>query len=203
MLSKKYEQAMNALAFRGAFCFLLLLAVTYSLDAAGGAFAAGEGSRRFLGLQVGTISSPLGEEDPFAFPLGAGLFFEAHPALGGARLCWGASSLYYRFRTLDAEFEDSFMVQAGLFAGFDIPCLIDGEPAAALTPFVGFKQYYREYRFRGERIRGCRGVAALGARMSLLVAGALLIGFDLEYNILLEEAPLKTWACYQRLGVGF
>ncbi len=160
-------------------------------------------ARRFLGLQFGSISSPLGSDDPFAFPLGMGLFFEAHPLLGDARLCWGGSALYYRFRSLDAEFEDSFMFQAGLTAGFDIPYTIDGELAAVFTPCFGFKEYYREYRFRGERSSGYRGVAVMGARLSLLVAGALLIGFDIEYNLLLEEEPLDTLACYQRLGVGF
>jgi len=180
--------------------FLLLLLFMVAQPAAADT---GGGASRFLGLQFGSITSPLGEEDPYAFPLGVGLFFEFHPQGSQTRFFWGGSALYYRFNSRDPDFEDSFMVQAGLQGGFDIILRVDGEPAAALTPLIGFKEYYREYRFRGERISAWRGVAVTGMRLSLLVAGTLLVGFDIEYNLLLEEDPLDALACYQRLGIGF
>ena len=180
--------------------FLLLLFFAAVQPAAADA---GGGASRFLGLQFGSITSPLGEEDPYAFPLGVGLFAEFHPLLGPRRFFWGGSALYYRFDSQDPDYENSFMVQAGLLGGFDIILRIDGEPVAALTPLIGFKEYYREYRFRGDRIRAWRGVAVTGMKLSLLVAGTLLVGFDIEYNLLLEEDPLGALACYQRLGIGF
>lgn len=199
MSAGKPEQMFNRLKLRGTVLFFLVFSFSQTVMADSDVAEA----RRFLGLQFGSISSPLGSDDPFAFPLGVGLFFEAHPLLGDARLCWGGSALYYMFLSQAADFEDSFMVQAGLSAGFDIPCLIDGELAAALTPYFGYKEYYREYVFQGKRVSGYRGVAVMGARLSLLVAGAMLIGFDIEYNLILEEEPLDTLACHQRLGVGF
>jgi hypothetical protein len=200
MPTKKFHKMYAQTKLQRGIVFALLIAGAAGLGAESEAVTE---ARRFLGLQFGSVSSPLGSSDPFAFPLGAGFFFEVHPQLGDTRLCWGASALYYGFRSLDADFTDSFMVQAGLFAGFDIPVTIDGDMAAALTPCVGFKQYYREYRFLGERIIGHRGMAVAGARLALLVAGVMLIGFDVEYNLLFEEERMDTAAWYHRLGVGF
>jgi len=156
-----------------------------------------------IGLELGFVLIPFGFEDPYSAPIGASLFYEFRPGSVTLPIFIGAIVSYFDFNPLNEYFGDSFMVQVGLYAGYEFVLFRTETNALVLSPYSGYKHYFREHIFWDDSISTNRPVIAVGTKLNLHVSRRFSFGLGLEYNLILDEDPIHTLVQTDRFSVGF
>jgi hypothetical protein len=156
-----------------------------------------------FGLELGFVSIPFGFDDPYSAPIGAGLFYEMRPLAKSLPFFFGAVVSYYDFNPLRKHFGDSSMIQLGLYAGYDFVFPFTDQTALTLSPYAGYKHYFRKHMFRDEEVSTNRPILLAGSKLNLYVSRRFSFGVGFEYNLIMEQSPIHTAAQTDRITVGF
>jgi len=172
----------------------------------GGAHGSDPGVSRpnhYIGLELGFALIPFGFEDPYSAPIGLGLFYELHSFLESIPLFAGFHASYYDFNPLNVHFGQSYMIQIGLYVGYDFLFPFGVTSALVLSPYVGYKHYFREHVYWSDTILTNRPILMAGIRVDLQITRRFFFGIGLEYDIILDRSPLHTLYHTDRIGVAF
>ena len=156
-----------------------------------------------LGLELGFVLIPFGFGDPYSAPVGASLFYEMRPLSGTFPLFIGAIASYFDFNPVNEHFGDSFMIQLGLYLGYDFVFPFTEQTGLVLSPYGGYKHYFREHRFWDEIIHTNRPIFLVGSKLSLYVSRRFSFGLGLEYNLIVDQNPINTLVQTNRITLGF
>ncbi len=156
-----------------------------------------------IGLELGFVLIPFGFDDPYSAPIGASLFYELRPSAESLPIFIGGIVSYYDFNPLNEYFGDSFMVQVGLYVGYEFFFFRTRDTALALSPYGAYKHYFREHVFWGDIVNTNRPIIAAGTKLNLYVSRRISFGFGLEYNLILDDSPVHTLVQTDRFSVGF
>jgi hypothetical protein len=156
-----------------------------------------------IGLELGFVLIPFGFDDPYSAPIGASLFYELRPASESLPIFIGGIVSYYDFNPLNEYFGDSFMVQVGLYAGYEFLLFRTENTALVLSPYGAYKHYFREHIFWDDSVSTNRPILAAGTKLILYISRRISFGVGLEYNFILDDSPIHTLVHTDRFSVGF
>ena len=156
-----------------------------------------------IGLELGFVLIPFGFDDPYSAPIGASLFYEFRPGSETLPIFIGAIVSYFDFNPLNEYFGDSFMVQVGVYAGYEFVLFRTETNALVLSPYGAYKHYFREHIFWDDSISTNRPIIAVGTKLNLHISRRFSFGLGLEYNLVLDENPIHTLVQTNRFSVGF
>ena len=176
--------------------FLFVLIGTQALQAA-------EEHKHMLGGELGYILQPFGFEDPYSWSLGGKVFYELHGLFESFLVFFGLNGSFYGLYPLDEFFQDSYLVQAGLYTGYDFLVRFDQKFAIAIAPFIGYSHYWREFTWQEDKYQANRPLLAAGVNFDLYIDQHFLLGLRFEFHLLLENEILFTFAQTERMGFRF
>jgi len=193
---------------------LLLMILAVALGPAAGAAGdtAGDPARaaaghsrmnHMIGLELGFALIPFGFEDPYSSPIGLSLFYELHSFFPSIPVFAGFLASYYDFNPLNIHFGESYMIQFGLYLGYDFLFPFTETSFLSVSPYAGYKHYFREHIFWSDRILTNRPILMAGVRVDLHVSRRFFFGVGLEYDLILDRSPINTLLHTDRIGLSF
>ncbi|MBN1836986.1 MAG: hypothetical protein JW820_14115, partial [Spirochaetales bacterium] len=153
------------------------------------------------GVELEYLMLPFGFDDPYGWPVGGGLFYEVRPLPGAPGLHLGASVSVFAVPPLEESFGDSFMIQPGVYAGYDLLLTPGPGLASSVGLYAGYKHYIRRHLLGETAFVTFRPIAQGGLRVKLWIGRRLYVASGAEYNLIFDNTPLHTVALTQRLGL--
>ncbi len=146
-----------------------------------------------VGLEGGHILPPFGfKDDPYSGPIGGGLFYEAH-GLFKLPLYSGVCFSYYLFISNNEDFSGSYMLQPGVYGGYNFVFPINKHLNWGFSPHIGYKHYFSEYSFKEEKKENACPIFFAGNNLNLFIGKNFIVGLKIEYNLLFEKTILHTF----------
>ena len=185
-------------AMKIAVAFMLLLLI---LPLAGQ--EAEPGPKHMLGGELGFLLQPFGFDDPYSWSLGGRAFYELHELFEPFLLFFGVNVSLYGYYPLDDNFAESFMLQGGLYVGYDFVVRVDEKFALSIAPYLGYSHYFREFEFAEQTYQAFRSVAVVGVNFDLYIDRNFLLGLRVEFELLVKNEPLLALGQSERVGFRF
>lgn len=136
-----------------------------------------------------------GIEPAYSGSAGVSIFYEDHLTM---KLFIGGKISLFTFVSPAPNFDRSDMIQGMLYFGYDFN-LFDSKDIY-LSPFAGYKHYYRRYSYKGRESSGSRPILSTGFGIGFAINKHIITALILEYNLIFEINPVHTLGLFVRLG---
>ncbi|MCP4135568.1 MAG: hypothetical protein GY754_31660 [bacterium] len=156
-----------------------------------------------VGIEAGYSFKAIEESGTYSGSLKNGIFYECHAFVKQFTYIYlGTAFSYYHFIGEASDFTTSWMLKGGVYMGLDYPSYkkeIDGS-LFHISPFIGYKHYYRIHTFQDTTFSANRPVLAAGLFVNYDLFEDYLIAVAFEYNRIFDNVPINTFEVYARFG---
>jgi len=131
-----------------------------------------------------------------------GVYYENHSFLESFPYLYrGLDLTSYYFVGSETEFSTSWMMTGSAFIGLDYPGFKTRGDFFHFSFFSGYKHYYRVHTYKNQEYVSSRPIVLAGAGIKFLLFNNLVLGANLEYNLVMDNSPANIVTA--KFNVGF